>query len=592
MNQDTFVFTNEQLQAFIKKFVVEVPALLEKSPTTAEWVRRITNLQLLDSLTSKFTVAVVGQMKAGKSTLLNALVGQDLAETDTSETTATINRFVYGSGAECDKFRIHWKDDAVDPTDEPLESRSEWVGKVADVEKVKFLEFRADAAFLEDYHLIDTPGTRSRLPEHEKVIRDFLAEKQREGETLEHGSRANAVLYVLNPRVRQDDQELLRSFGAETRLPGTSPYNSIAVIQKWEELLITTDDELKRYRQLAEEAKADCARFLPEKLGPEGLKPDPLTVAQVKCERIQAALADEVASVIPVSGLLANQLKVVPDDVWPALAKLGTESPEEAVVDLLLFWPDDVKDVPGVSLDTDEWRRLNHVLRFSVRLAYARGIDNGAKLRRTVEEASGIQTLEKALEERFIASQDLLKALGAMSKAVSCMQGAEIDLRNQLTTFELWERSKTILGQHPYNTDLKLREVRDYINRSLIGIKEIESLYADLSEYRENATSHVESFQADIKYRKMLTAAGEGVIPDSAKEFGVVLLGKDGGDVWTRLGFKSQEEMGAQGLEIVKSQINVWRTLRRRVPRNFWAVCDHVIARLHAILDYLENTTP
>ena len=382
MHQDTFVFTNEQLQAFIRR---GVSTLLEKSP---------------------FTVAIIGQMKVGKSTLLNALVERDLAPTGVAETTATINRFVYGSGAECDKFRIHFKDDAVDPADEPLENLANWLGEMSDIEKVKCLEFRADAAFLKDYHLIDTPGTRNVVTEHEEVINAFLAEK-REGETLAHGSRANAVLYAINPNVRADDMELLQWFGSETRLPGSLPYNSIAVIQKWEALTNPSERVLEQLRNLAEREEAAWARFLPEKPDPDELKPDPLAIVQLRRAALQAALAGEVAHVIPVSGLLANQLRDVPDDVWPALAKLGAESPGEGLGTLLFLPAYFAEDVPGVSLDTVERQGLLdavpwHILRFSVRLAYAREIGDGDDLRRTVEEACGIQTLKKALEERFI----------------------------------------------------------------------------------------------------------------------------------------------------------------------------------------------
>ena len=41
-------------------------------------------------------VTVVGRVKVGKSTFVNALLGEDLAKVGTTETTATINYFAYG----------------------------------------------------------------------------------------------------------------------------------------------------------------------------------------------------------------------------------------------------------------------------------------------------------------------------------------------------------------------------------------------------------------------------------------------------------------------------------------------------------------
>ncbi len=45
-------------------------------------------------------LAVVGRMKAGKSTFVNALLGEDVATVGTTETTATINHFRYGNPAD------------------------------------------------------------------------------------------------------------------------------------------------------------------------------------------------------------------------------------------------------------------------------------------------------------------------------------------------------------------------------------------------------------------------------------------------------------------------------------------------------------
>src|SRR6266446_8264552 len=62
-------------------------------------------------------VAVVGQVKAGKSTFTNALLGEDLAKVGTTETTATINYFRYGKLASYKPVRCIWRggqDDYVD----------------------------------------------------------------------------------------------------------------------------------------------------------------------------------------------------------------------------------------------------------------------------------------------------------------------------------------------------------------------------------------------------------------------------------------------------------------------------------------------
>ena len=54
-------------------------------------------------------VAVVGRVKAGKSTFINALLGQDLAKVGTTETTATINYFRYGRPDPERPVRCIWR---------------------------------------------------------------------------------------------------------------------------------------------------------------------------------------------------------------------------------------------------------------------------------------------------------------------------------------------------------------------------------------------------------------------------------------------------------------------------------------------------
>src|SRR5687768_2216083 len=53
-------------------------------------------------------VAVVGRVKVGKSTFVNALLGEDLAKVGTTETTATINYFSYGTPDPDRPVRCHW----------------------------------------------------------------------------------------------------------------------------------------------------------------------------------------------------------------------------------------------------------------------------------------------------------------------------------------------------------------------------------------------------------------------------------------------------------------------------------------------------
>ena len=55
---------------------------------------------VVDRLSGPLQVAIAGRVKAGKSTLLNALVGERLAPTDAGECTKIVSRYRRGPGYE------------------------------------------------------------------------------------------------------------------------------------------------------------------------------------------------------------------------------------------------------------------------------------------------------------------------------------------------------------------------------------------------------------------------------------------------------------------------------------------------------------
>ena len=97
LHYDTF-------HSLLENYAHRLPQILDRHALTQKLVLRVK--QGLTQNESPFTVAVVGQMRVGKSSLLNTLVGADLAVTGVNETTATINWFKYAEGEFCDRFRV------------------------------------------------------------------------------------------------------------------------------------------------------------------------------------------------------------------------------------------------------------------------------------------------------------------------------------------------------------------------------------------------------------------------------------------------------------------------------------------------------
>ncbi|MBP84512.1 MAG: hypothetical protein CMO61_11765 [Verrucomicrobiales bacterium] len=105
-------------------------------------------LALLDNLMANledpFLFVVVGEVNAGKSTLLNSLFGEDFCESDVVPTTERIAFFKYGEEAHDFDFS---KD---------------------------IVEIFRPNAFLRDFNIVDTPGTNSIESEHQQITEQFL----------------------------------------------------------------------------------------------------------------------------------------------------------------------------------------------------------------------------------------------------------------------------------------------------------------------------------------------------------------------------------------------------------------------------------
>jgi small GTP-binding protein len=103
------------------------------------------NLQnLVTNLGQPFLFVVVGEVKAGKSSLLNALFGRDFCKVDVLPATDRIYEFKYGE-----------KDYDVQISDH-----------------VTALYRRID--FLKDFNIVDTPGTNTIVANHQEITENFV----------------------------------------------------------------------------------------------------------------------------------------------------------------------------------------------------------------------------------------------------------------------------------------------------------------------------------------------------------------------------------------------------------------------------------
>jgi len=129
-----------------------------------------------DRIEGPLQVAIAGRVKAGKSTLLNALVGERLAPTDAGECTRIVSWYRKGPSYQV-SARLR------DGRDQPLAfQRREGA---LDVElgglserDVRWLDVRWPASTLDMMTLVDTPGLASLNDENSRRTREFLDPEQ------------------------------------------------------------------------------------------------------------------------------------------------------------------------------------------------------------------------------------------------------------------------------------------------------------------------------------------------------------------------------------------------------------------------------
>jgi small GTP-binding protein len=103
------------------------------------------NLQnLADQLHQPFLFVVVGEVKAGKSSLLNALFGRDFCKVDVLPATDRIYVFTYGESERDAQLSEH-----VTERFRPID-------------------------FLKDFNIVDTPGTNTIVANHQEITEKFI----------------------------------------------------------------------------------------------------------------------------------------------------------------------------------------------------------------------------------------------------------------------------------------------------------------------------------------------------------------------------------------------------------------------------------
>jgi hypothetical protein len=359
---------------------------------------RVEVLRCLERLDGPIRVAIAGKVKAGKSTLLNALVGEIIAPTDAGECTRIVTWY---RDAEAPRILLFphagpARDLPIVRQDGKLEIDLQGAGP-AEVDRLVVDWPCKDLAAMT---LIDTPGIASVSVDTSARTEAFLTP----GTGAEPGG-ADAVVYLMR-HVHADDVGFLQAFHANAGV-GSSPVNTVAVLSRADEIGAGRVDALVSAGQIAHRMRGD--------------------------ETIRALCQ----TVLPVAGLLAETGRTLRQAEFNALAQLAAADRE--LVDAMLLSADRfvieageaAGDVPTVAVRRALLARLGM---FGVRIALPlirQGCTDASALSAELVRRSGLAELTETLAALFAERAELLKArsgLLGLDLVVRAFPTAESDL--------------------------------------------------------------------------------------------------------------------------------------------------------------------
>lgn len=421
--------------------------MMREYPFVREEVKELENVAR--SAPDPFQIAVFGHMKTGKSSLINAFIGARRVITGVNQTTATINKITYGDGTQLKNFTVHWLDAMRKSF--PLEHLADWNGKSQEVldrvSQISHLELYSNIAALRDVNIIDTPGLGAVTLNHTETTRQFIKEQQ-----------TDAIVYVLDVG-RPSDVDTLISF-RNNRLPGMDPYNSLAILHKWDNAYWDNGGDIGKINSMVD--------YFREKL--QGL----------------------VADVLPVSAPLGLVAKIASKTFWNnVLLVLREFSSESALCEALEM--DDEEwcsscERKRLYEDAVAWFELPWAsFRIMLREVFRRKPEDVQQAQRIIWKLSGMQTFEKRLDEDFFSQRTLIRLRQLRARASKALTNCFLQIQETLV-----QKRNDAINARIIHRQLQNPELKKWLNNKFdvweSDIYQLERKWTDISELHSKIT--------------------------------------------------------------------------------------------------------
>jgi len=363
-----------------------VSDLLRTAAAQAASPERLAEInELSERLVGPLRVAIAGKVKAGKSTLLNALIGEELAPTDAGECTRIITWYSHGDQPQ---IVLHPKTGAPEAAyftragalEVELGNRTP-----ADIHR---LEVSWPIDRLAGLTLIDTPGIDSISADlSARTLRALTPEDDRP-------PLVDAVMYLLR-HTHKSDIRFLESFHDDDLGHGT-PMNAVGVLSRADEIGSCSLDALDTAERIATRYQSEprLRRLCPV--------------------------------IVPVAGLLGNTAVSLRQPEYRALVTLARGPMDDC--DHLLLTVDRFATHPSTIAVTELEREhlLDRFGLFGVRWCIEQirlgRVQSATELAAALQTRSGLTQLRKVLLRQFTERSRILKAHSALAGLQSILR--------------------------------------------------------------------------------------------------------------------------------------------------------------------------
>lgn len=322
-------------------------------------------------------VAVAGMVKAGKSTLLNAIIGEEIAPTDTGECTRIITWYRHAATPRITLYPVDGEPRLLPLT--RVQGRLVFDLGGQQAEDVARLVVEWPAENLRSMTLIDTPGIAS-------LSADVSARSTRFLTPEDAPSEADAVIYLMR-HLHASDIKFLEAF-RDTSAAHAGTVNALAVLSRADEVGAGRIDSLISASRIADRYRAD------------------------------PSLRSLVLDVLPMAGLLAQSsrtLRQAEYEAFVALAALGNAERERMLISADRF----VAGGPALGISAEEAARiLDRFGMFGLRLGAALvrgGTTDATALARELARRSGLDHLMTLVMRQFSARAATLRVRTALA---------------------------------------------------------------------------------------------------------------------------------------------------------------------------------